>query len=138
MKNIILAILFLISFNSFAQIPVELFQLLDEKDTTSLYFGAEKDPEFPGGHNAYVNFLQKKFYYPTIARQTGAQGKVFVMFIVEKNGKITNVKATNSVNKHLEKAAVRLVKKMPNWIPGEQDDQIVRVLHVLPINFKLE
>lgn len=130
--------MFFLTLNSFSQIPEELFEFLENKDTTQLYFGADEDPEFPGGRSGMIKYYQKKLYYPTEARRLGTQGTVYVMFIVEKDGKLTNVKATNSVDKQLDKAAVRLVKKMPNWKPGEIAGKIVRVLHVLPVVYQLE
>ncbi|VXD13813.1 energy transducer TonB [Marinoscillum sp. 108] len=140
MKHILLLFAF-VAFVATAvqsQIPVELFELLDDKDTTNLYFGADKNPEFPGGYEKLVRFYQNNLYYPTSARIDGSEGTVYVMFIVELNGKLTNIKATNSISKDIDKSAERLIKRMPKWIPGEQDGNPVRVLHVQPVTYKLE
>ena len=123
---------------SYAQIPIELYQLLENKDTTELYFGAEIDPEFPGGRTELIKHYKKHLYYPFSARAKGIEGTVYMMFIVEKNGELTNIMPTNSVDKQLDRIATKLIKKMPNWIPGRQDNKIVRVLHIQPVNFVLE
>lgn len=121
-----------------AQIPNELYELLDDKDTTNLYFGADIDPQFPGGKTELIKHYQKYLYYPYSARHQGIEGTIYMMFIVEKNGELTNIKPTNSINKKLDKVAIKLIQKMPIWIPGKKDGQIVRVLHIQPVTFKLE
>lgn len=84
-----------------------------------------------------MKFYQNNLYYPTSARTDGTQGTVYVMFIVEEDGKLTNIKATNSVSRDVDRSAVRLVKKMPKWNPGERNGKVVRGLFVLPVTYKL-
>jgi periplasmic protein TonB len=97
----------------------------------------EFNPEFPGGMPAFYTFLNKNINYPEKARQNGIEGKVFVQFIVEKDGSITDINVLNDVHHSLEKEAIRVVHKMPNWKPGKQGNKPVRVRFTLPINFEL-
>jgi TonB family protein len=120
-----------------AQIPPELYDLLEDKDTTNLYFTLEQNPEFSGGRDKLVEFYQNNLYYPTSARINGTEGTVYVMFIVELNGKLTNIKATNLVSRDINKSAERLVKRMPKWNPGQQGGKEVRGLFVLPVTYRL-
>lgn len=94
----------------------------------------EKMPQFKGSLNKY---LSKNLTYPTKAKQIGAEGKVFVQFVVNKKGEIKNVKILRGVNKWLDEEAIRVVKAMPNWNPGKQRGKAVNVLYNLPINFQL-
>ena len=121
-----------------AQIPKEFDKYLQKTDTTNLYWQVDKNPSFKGGYESLVNFYQKHFVYPRDSRKNGIEGIVHVLFIVETNGEITNVVATNSVDGYLEKEAVKFIKKMPKWIPGEKDGRKVRVLNIQPVKFSLK
>jgi TonB family protein len=98
----------------------------------------EEMPSFPGGDEARVRFMIENIKYPENAKKNGIQGKVFVQFIVEKDGKITNVKVIRGFNKECDEEAVRVIKLMPKWNPGKQKGQAVRVQFVLPIKFALD
>jgi TonB family protein len=104
----------------------------------SLYKIVEKQAEFPGGMDAMFKYLAKNMQYPAEARDKQISGTVYVEFIVEKDGRITNVNARRS-NAHslLEKAAVKAVREMPNWIPAKQEGKNVRSIFILPIQFEL-
>jgi protein TonB len=82
--------------------------------------------------------LANSVHYPPIALENGVQGKVFVSFVVDTNGSISNVKITRGVDPSLDKEAIRVVKSMPKWIPGKQNGQAVRVSFTVPINFVLQ
>lgn len=117
----------------------ELNNMIVEEDTTSQpFFIVEQMPEFPGGEAALRKYLAASIKYPVIATENGIQGKVFVNFVVEANGGISNVKVTRGVDSSLDKEAVRVVKSMPKWIPGKQGGQAVRVSFTVPINFVLQ
>ena len=73
-----------------------------------------------------------------IALENGIQGKVFVEFVIEKDGSITNVRVLRSVDPSLDKEAIRVVSSMPKWKPGKQRGKAVRVSYTVPINFKLQ
>ncbi|GHT76769.1 cell envelope biogenesis protein TonB [Bacteroidia bacterium] len=98
----------------------------------------ETPPRFPGGEKALLKFLQDNMVYPEVAQEQAIQGRVNVRFIVEKTGEITDVQILSGVDPSLDKEAIRLVKKMPKWTPGEQNGNVVRVYYTLPIVFKLK
>lgn len=98
----------------------------------------EQQPEFPGGDAERMKFLQSKYNYPTMAREAGIQGTVYVTFVVEKNGKISNVKILRGIGGGCDEEAIRLVKSMPDWKPGKQNGQAVRVQFNMPIKFTLQ
>ena len=95
----------------------------------------EEMPKFPGDVNTW---LAKNTRYPMIALENGIQGKVFVEFVIEKDGSITNVRVLRSVDPSLDKEAIRVVSSMPKWKPGKQRGKAIRVSYTVPINFKLQ
>jgi protein TonB len=95
----------------------------------------DKEPMFVGGMKAMFEWLQKEIEYPELAKQMGIQGTVFVRFVVNTNGTICEVQSAKAPHETLEKEALRVVNKMPKWIPGEQAGKQVRVRYTLPINF---
>jgi periplasmic protein TonB len=97
----------------------------------------DKEPTFPGGEKAMGIWIGEHVAYPEVAREMGAQGIIYVEFIVNTDGSIVDVIAKNEVNKDLAAEAVRVVKNMPHWTPGEQAGKKVRVRYVIPINFKI-
>lgn len=98
---------------------------------------AEVDPAFPGGESAMQEFIRDNFVYPESARENGEQGTVFVQFVVGTDGSIGNVTVVKGVSPSLDREAKRVVKKMPNWLPGKQDGELVRVRYTLPISCRI-
>ena len=92
-------------------------------------------PSFPGGN--VQKWISKNVKYPVLAMENGIQGKVYIQFVIEKDGSITDVKVVRGVDASLDKEAVRVVKAMPKWKPGKQRGKPVRVSYTLPINFQL-
>lgn len=97
----------------------------------------EKQPTFPGGEAAMNSFLLKNIRYPQVAMENGEQGTVYVLFIVEKDGSLTNIQIKKSVSPELDKEAKRLIQLMPHWIPGEMNGEKTRTHAVLPVKFVL-
>ncbi len=95
-------------------------------------------PSFKGGREAYVAYLTQNMKYPETARRAGVQGKVFVEFVVAKDGSIQKVKLLKGVHPDLDAEAIRLVQNMPKWNPGEQAGEKVNVKQTIPINFNLQ
>lgn len=110
----------------------------EEVDDTPPVRYAEKMPEFPGGMDALYEFLQKELVYPEIARNANIQGVVLVEFVVEKDGRVSNVKAMTSIFKECDEEAVRVVKKLPKWKAGESMGKPVRCYYNIPIRFVLQ
>ena len=94
-------------------------------------------PSFPGGNAALMIYLSHNINYPIIAEKNGVQGRVIVQFVVGKDGYISDVRVTKSVDPSLDKEAIRVVKGMPKWIPGEIDGEAVTVRYTLPVTFRL-
>jgi len=97
---------------------------------------AEKMPMYPGGKNALIEYLTYNMKYPEVARKQRIEGKVLCEFIVDKDGSITDVKVLRSGgHPSLDQEAVRVIKAMPKWLPGEQGGKKVRVRYTIPLNF---
>lgn len=96
------------------------------------------DPEFPGGMDSLCRFLCYHLQYPDSARVAGVEGKVFVLFVVEKDGTVRNFKILRDIGYGCGESVVEALKQMPRWIPGKQGDKTVRVQYSLPVNFSLE
>jgi len=98
----------------------------------------EEMPEFPGGAAKMMEYIQKNIKYPMMARESDIQGRVFVNFVVEPNGEISNVEVLRGIGGGCDEEAVRVVKSMPNWKPGKQRGSAVRCAFTVPIIFKLQ
>ncbi|MFT7158445.1 MAG: protein TonB [Parvicella sp.] len=97
----------------------------------------EIEPEFPGGIDSLYNFLGNNTVYPPSALENGVQGKVYISFIIDKDGSIEDVKVIKSIHSVLDKEATRVIKSMPNWTPGKQHNICVKTKYNIPINFNL-
>jgi protein TonB len=95
-------------------------------------------PQFPGGDEARVKYMVENVKYPETSKDKGVQGSVYVSFVVEKDGRITNTKVIRGVEKSLDAEAFRVVSAMPKWIPGSEKGKPVRVQFNMPIQFKLK
>ncbi|MFK8045011.1 MAG: energy transducer TonB [Crocinitomicaceae bacterium] len=98
---------------------------------------AEVNPEFPGGAGEMGVFIRENFEYPEIAREMGEQGTVYVEFVVNKDGSIVDLKVVKSVSPAIDREALRVVKSMPKWKPGEQAGKAVTVRFTIPIKARL-
>ena len=112
--------------------------LAERKDTINVYDCVEQMPSFPGGTQKLKEFIEENLRYPKELEESCVQGRVIVRFIVERNGKLSNVKVVKSVHPVLDKEALRIVKLMPRWIPGRQNGITVRVKCYIPIIFRLK
>ena len=110
----------------------------DEVEEAEIFTVVEEMPEFPGGMAKLAEYLAKNIKYPQLARESGIQGRVFINFVVEHDGSVTNVKVMRSLGGGCDEEAMRVVKSMPKWKPGKQRGKPVRVSYNLPVNFKLQ
>ena len=110
--------------------------LAERRDTINAYDVVEQMPSFPGGYQKLYEFIKKNLRYPKECADSGIQGRVIIAFIVERNGKLSNIRVVKSVNPALDKEALRIVNLMPNWIPGKQNGRTVRVKFLIPITFR--
>jgi len=109
----------------------------EEEDEPINFYVVEKKPTFPGGEAALYKYLAENTKYPEPAKENGITGTVWVQFIIDKSGKVTNVKVVRSVDPYLDKEAMRVVKSMPKWSPASQRGKPVRVIFQVPIRFEL-
>ena len=97
----------------------------------------EDAPSFPGGDGERMRFLQQNIRYPLPARESGIQGIVYVTFVVERNGEVTEVKILRGIGGGCNEEALRVVRNMPRWEPGKQRGKPVRVQFNMPIKFAI-
>ncbi|MBL7966695.1 MAG: energy transducer TonB [Prolixibacteraceae bacterium] len=110
---------------------------IDQQDE-KVYEKVDQMPEFQGGQEELISFLVKSIQYPEEAKKKGTQGKVFVNFVVGKDGSITNAKILKAVDPLLDAEALRVITAMPKWIPGKDKGKEVAVQFTLPISFALK
>tara|TARA_B110000444_G_C18800496_1_gene577193 strand:+ start:887 stop:1540 length:654 start_codon:yes stop_codon:yes gene_type:complete len=110
---------------------------IEEEDDEEFFMVVENMPEFPGGDLGLMKYIQKHVKYPAIAKEYNITGKVYVSFIVDKSGSVTNAKIVRGVDKNLDAEALRVVKSLPKYKPGKQRGKAVRVMFTIPINFTL-
>lgn len=113
-------------------------RVVSQQDRDSIYNIVEQMPEFPGGVAEMMTYLSGNIKYPEEAKDKGISGRVFIGFVVEKDGSVNQVKVMKGIGGGCDDEAVRVVKAMPKWKPGMQKGKPVRVSYMLPISFKLD
>ena len=115
---------------------------VEANDEDEIFQVVEQNPEFPGGMDALTKYLSKNLKYPNDALDQGAMGRIFVTFVVNKDGSVVDAKVMNNTMRgggklppSCEKEAIRVVEKMPKWTPGRQRGKTVRVQYNLPIQY---
>jgi protein TonB len=106
-------------------------------DSSMVYDFPEKMAQFPGGSNAMEAFIRKNLVYPIELQKAGIQGKVYMQFIVERDGSLTSIQVRRGADPQLDAEAIKVIEKMPNWIPGSMRGKLVRVKQTIPIVFSL-
>lgn len=109
-----------------------------EPEPEKVFVAVEQMPQFPGGDAELMKYLSKNIKYPAMAMENNIQGRVVVQFVVTKTGKIGEVKVIRSVDRDLDKEAIRVCKSLPDFIPGKMNGQAVNVWYTLPVSFKLQ
>lgn len=95
-------------------------------------------PEFDGGHELMHKFIKENLNYPEDARRNKIEGRVVLQFVVNRDGSLSQIEVLKSLGFGLDEEAIRLIKLMPNWKPGRQNGNLVRVKYTLPMVFKLK
>jgi periplasmic protein TonB len=113
-------------------------QVIEEAPKAEIFTVVEEQPGYPGGDEGRIKFLQDNIKYPEEAKELGVQGKVFVTFVVEVDGSITDVRVLRGIGAGCDEEAIRVVRSMPKWVPGKQRGVPVRVQFNLPIKFTLQ
>lgn len=106
-------------------------------DTTAHFVRVERQPEYPGGYGEMMKFIKKEMKYPKEARRSRIEGTIMVTFVVGKDGSLNDVKTLRGIHPDCDAEAERIIKAMPNWIPGKVNDKPVLVRFNMPIKFKL-
>lgn len=117
-------------------IPVEMDE--EESSEAEIFTVVEESPGFPGGDIARIRYLQENIRYPQMARESGIQGTVYVTFVVEKDGRVTDVRILRGIGGGCDEEAIRVINAMPRWNPGKQRGKPVRVQFNMPIKFTLQ
>lgn len=121
----------------------EIVQIVEVKDEEikddEPFLTAETMPSFQGGTiNDFRNWVQSKVKYPQLAQENNISGRVLLMFVVEKDGTLTNIEVLQTPDSSLSEEAIRVLKTSPKWEPGKQRNQSVRVKYTLPIDFRIQ
>ena len=134
----VIALALLAFANPKTEAAVKASALQGDVRKSKVYDAVEQMPEFPGGVEEMMNYLSQNIHYPVNAAKNNVEGRVVLQFVVEKDGQIGEVMVARSVDPELDAEAVRVVKSMPNFIPGRQDGKPVAVWYTIPIFFKLQ
>jgi periplasmic protein TonB len=117
---------------------VVVAEVIEVEESKPVFTIVEEMPSFPGGEAERNKFLAENIVYPQQATENGIQGTVYVSFVVDSKGNVTDVKVLRGIGGGCDEEAVRVVKMMPQWHPGKQNGKLVRVLFNMPIYFKLQ
>jgi len=109
----------------------------EEIDEQEIFILVESQPEFPDGIEKLYKFLGNEIRYPPLAKEANIQGRVFINFVIETDGSITNIVVLRGIGGGCDEEAIRIVKSMPKWTPGKQRGTPVRVSFNLPVKFTL-
>jgi len=118
-----------------ATLAIESAPIMQEEDVNTIYntAGIEVKPEFPGGSAKLVSFISSNFEYSQEMKEAELKGRIFVTFVVERDGSLTDIKVLRGLGFGTEAEAIQLFKKMPKWLPGEQNGKKVRCSYSFPI-----
>ena len=136
-KTILSSLLIGVTITAFCKSETVKPLTLAETEKDTIMTTVEEPPKFPGGYDALKNFIAENIQYPETARNSGISGIVYVSFVVEKDGSIGDIMVLKSIGGGCDEEAVRVIKLMPNWMPGKQKGQNVRTKFTIPINFNL-
>lgn len=130
--------------NTNEEVSETIIEIIDVVETIEIVEVYEPVIDFPdieasfnGGQIEMAIWMQENLKYPELSMELNDKGKVYLKFVVEKDGSITNVEIVKGISKELDNEAKRLVRSMPNWIPGEVKGLKVRSIFTMPINFEL-
>ncbi|MES2382712.1 MAG: energy transducer TonB [Bacteroidota bacterium] len=113
-------------------------QMLPVDTTKQVLTMPEEMPQFPGGENEMYSFISKNLYYPTLAKENAIEGKVYVRFVVERDGSIDQIEILKKLGWGCDEEVIRMIQLMPKWKPGKMKGNAVPVFFVLPVVFKLK
>lgn len=125
--------------SAFEDFEFEVEEVVETIVEEEIFVTAEEMPTFQGGDlSKFRNWVQSNVKYPQIALENGIQGNVVIKFVVEKDGKLSNIQVLQSPDKTLSEAAIAVLQKSPKWKPGKQRNKPVRVTYTLPVSFRIQ
>ena len=125
--------------SAFDDFEFEVEEVVENIVEEEIFVTAEEMPTFQGGDlSKFRNWVQSNVKYPQIALENGIQGNVVIKFVVEKDGKLSNIQVLQTPDKTLADAAVQVLQKSPKWKPGKQRNKPVRVTYTLPVSFRIQ
>ena len=125
--------------SAFEDFEFEVEEVVENIVEEEIFVTAEEMPTFQGGDlSKFRNWVQNNVKYPQLALENGIQGNVVIKFVVEKDGKLSNIQVLQTPDKTLADAAVQVLQKSPKWKPGKQRNKPVRVTYTLPVSFKIQ
>ena len=117
---------------------LEQHKVIAEVEEQKIFDIVEQNAEYPGGYEALMRYLNENIKYPVIAQENGISGRVYLRFVVNRNGEVSDIQVQRGVDTSLDREAVRVVQSMPRWIPAKQNGRAVNVYYTLPVNFVLQ
>ena len=111
--------------------------IIQQQEEDSVYGKVDEMPEFPGGMSALGNYLGRHISYPVEAKDSDIEGRVYVSFVIDKEGGINKVKIEKSIHPLLDEEAKRVILGMPKWKAGKNKGKKVSVIYVIPVRFKI-
>ena len=115
--------------------PVQTEEVFEEE----IFIVVEEKASFMGGdEGTFRNWVQQNVKFPQIALENGIQGRVVLSFVIEKDGRLTNIQVLQTPDRSLSEEAIRVLSKSPKWSPGKQRNQVVRVKYTLPVDFRVQ
>lgn len=118
-------------------VEIEVVEEEEEEEEQTIFTVVEESAMFPGGQEELMKYISENLRYPQQAREEGTQGLVYVTFVVEKDGSLTDIRILRDLGNGCGEEAVRIVKTMPKWIPAKQRGKEVRMQYNLPVKFTL-
>ncbi|MBP1594227.1 MAG: hypothetical protein H6Q12_1245 [Bacteroidetes bacterium] len=110
---------------------------IESQDSETIFTVVEQMPQFPGGEAAMNKFIADNLKYPELSKKDKTSGRVYVWLVVSKEGKLCDAQIVRSLDAYCDKEALRVIRSMPNWIPGKQNGVNVSVYYIVPIVFSL-
>lgn len=139
MKKILLflSLMFLSTIIVSAQVEADANVTNIDNNDEQIYEKPDKIAQFPGGMDAYVTWMSANFHYPEKAIRNNVEGRVVLSFVVNKQGRIKDIKVLHSLSPECDKEAIRMVKAMPRWFAAEHQGRKVNCRYTMPVVFKL-
>ncbi|HET7732297.1 MAG TPA: energy transducer TonB [Paludibacter sp.] len=111
---------------------------IQQPDKDGVYDQVEKMPQFPGGENSLLKYIAKHLKYPASAQRYGIQGTIIIRFVVNEFGHVDNFEVLKGLDPDIDQEGIRVISSLPDWIPGEQNGEKVKVYYTIPLKFILE